>query len=158
MIFVTVGTHEQQFDRLIKKVDEISAKNKHEFIVQLGYSNYKPKNIKKTYKFIPYDETLNIIKNSDIIITHCGIGTVLSCIRYKKPIIVVPRQRRFNEHTNDHQMQLAKVLENDKKAICIYDINYLERAIKSVKKLKIKSYKQGNIVQKILKFIDNLGD
>lgn len=157
MIFVSVGTHEQQFNRLIKKIDELSSKDNYSFIAQYGYSDYKPKNIKKIYKFISYNKTLEIIKKSDVIITHCGIGTVLLCLRYKKPTIVVPRLRGFSEHTNDHQLQLAKILENDKKVICVYDLNELEKAIEIAKKMKIEPYKKGIIAKKIKIFINQLG-
>ena len=42
MIFVTVGTHEQAFDRLIKYIDDLKIKGviKEEVIIQTGYSNY----------------------------------------------------------------------------------------------------------------------
>ena len=44
MIFVTVGTHEQQFDRLVKKVDELkeSGTLKEEVVIQTGYSTFHP--------------------------------------------------------------------------------------------------------------------
>ena len=45
MIFVTVGTHEQQFDRLVEAVDRLGENGDfdEEIIIQIGYSTYKPR-------------------------------------------------------------------------------------------------------------------
>lgn len=43
MIFVTIGTHPGQFDRLIKKIDEIAPQIDEEIIIQTGFTNYVPK-------------------------------------------------------------------------------------------------------------------
>ena len=43
MIFVTVGTHEQQFNRLVEYIDKIAEKMDEEIIIQIGFSTYKPK-------------------------------------------------------------------------------------------------------------------
>ena len=45
MIFVTVGTHEQQFNRLVECVDQMKQKGllEDEVIIQTGFSTYEPK-------------------------------------------------------------------------------------------------------------------
>ena len=45
MIFVTVGTHEQPFNRLIEEIDKLKGDGiiKEEVIIQKGFSNYEPK-------------------------------------------------------------------------------------------------------------------
>ena len=45
MIFVTVGTHEQPFNRLIKKIDELKKNGiiQEEVIIQTGFSTYEPR-------------------------------------------------------------------------------------------------------------------
>lgn len=45
MIFVTVGTHEQPFNRLIQEVDHLVETGviKEEVFIQTGYSTYEPK-------------------------------------------------------------------------------------------------------------------
>ena len=44
MIFVTVGTHEQGFDRLIKEIDRLKEQNviEEDVIIQKGYTEYEP--------------------------------------------------------------------------------------------------------------------
>ena len=65
MIFVTVGTHEQQFDRLIKKIDELKKDGfiKEEVFIQTGYSDYEPKYCKWS-KLIPYKEMEQKVKEA----------------------------------------------------------------------------------------------
>ena len=44
MIFVTVGTHEQPFNRLVKKVDDLKKNGiiQEDVIIQTGFSTYEP--------------------------------------------------------------------------------------------------------------------
>lgn len=57
MIFVTVGTHEQPFNRLIQKVDELKRDGiiKDDVIIQTGFSTYEPKYCQWS-KLIPYQQ------------------------------------------------------------------------------------------------------
>lgn len=73
MIFVTVGTHEQQFNRLIMEMDQLKANGKidDEVFIQTGYSDYEPKHCQWT-KFVSFDEMTNYIEKSRIVITHGG--------------------------------------------------------------------------------------
>ena len=71
MIFVTVGTHEQPFNRLIKKVDELVAENiiNEEVTIQTGFSTYLPEHCRYKAMF-SYDEMQRNIEKARIIITH----------------------------------------------------------------------------------------
>ena len=61
MIFVTVGTHEQPFNRLIQKIDELKKDGtiQDDVIIQTGFSTYEPKYCKWS-KLIPYQQ---MVKN-----------------------------------------------------------------------------------------------
>lgn len=147
MIFVTVGTHEQPFDRLMKAIDSFAEKTDEKIIVQYGYSNYIPKNC-ITYNMISSDDMTNYVNEARIVITHGGPGSImLPLLKNKKPI-VVPRQHAFGEHVNDHQVLFTKFLEKDNKVIAIYDIDDLETAI-------LKYDKQENFSLDIEKNIHN---
>ena len=114
MIFVTVGTHEQQFDRLIQEVDRLKKENliQDEVFIQTGYSNYIPKYC-EWEKIISYEKMNQMIEESDIIITHGGPATFMGVIAKGKVPIVVPRQKKFGEHVNDHQLEFCnRVKEN----------------------------------------------
>lgn len=109
MIFVTVGTHEQPFDRLIKKIDELKRDNiiKEDVIIQTGFSTYEPQYCKWS-KLIPYDEMIKNVEDARIVITHGGPASFIMPLQIGKTPIVVPRQKQYNEHVNDHQLEFAR--------------------------------------------------
>ncbi len=143
MIFVTVGTHEQQFNRLVEEIDKLIEKGKllEKVIIQTGYSDYKPRHA-AWFKFKNKQEIEKIMRRANIIIAHGGSGTLLTASSLGKPVIGVPRLKKFNEHTNDHQIQIVKELEKEKRIIAVYDIKNLYNAIQKAKKMNIKSRKQ----------------
>lgn len=112
MIFVTVGTHEQQFNRLLRQLDELKQNGdiEEDIIAQTGYSTYKAKTIKEI-DFIPFFEMQSYFEKAHIVITHGGPSSFLEAIKYGKTPIVVPRQKKFDEHVNDHQVKFCKQVE-----------------------------------------------
>ncbi|PIU21159.1 MAG: beta-1,4-galactosyltransferase [Candidatus Diapherotrites archaeon CG08_land_8_20_14_0_20_34_12] len=157
-IFISVGTHPQQFDRLLAEADRISAKNKDlQFFAQIGNSEYEPKNFGFA-RFLEEKEYVERFKKSDLIIAHGGAGTIINALELNKPLIVVPRLKKFKEHTDDHQLDLAKVLEKNGKCLAVYEIERLENAINNSKdkKYEMSSEKEG-IIKKIKDFIEKEG-
>lgn len=132
MIFVTVGTHEQPFNRLIKEVDRLKKEGiiTDEVFIQTGFSTYEPqycdwKNI------ISYSEMEDYMNRADIIITHGGPATFMGAIAKGKKPIVVPRQEKFGEHVNDHQLDFAYQVKNRYDNIeVIEDIKTLQQFLK----------------------------
>ena len=126
MIFITVGTHEQGLDRLLLEVDNLINDRiiKDNVFAQIGYSKYIPKNYK--YKeMLGFDEMNEIVKNSEIVITHGGPGSIFQVIQSGKIPIVVPRNPKYKEHVDEHQILFTKRLEKTKKVIGVYDISEL---------------------------------
>lgn len=109
MIFVTVGTHEQPFNRLIQCVDDLKKDGiiTEDVIIQTGYSTYKPEYC-KWKKLFSYQEMLRLVDVARIVITHGGPSSFIMPLQIGKTPIVVPRKHEFNEHVNDHQMEFAK--------------------------------------------------
>ena len=96
MILVTLGTQKFQFNRLLKKIDEMieSGLIKEEVIAQTGFSTYIPKNYE--YKdFFDKDEFKNIIEKTDIVITHSGVGTIIKSLGFNKPVIEESFAKKF---------------------------------------------------------------
>lgn len=128
MIFVTVGTHEQQFDRLVSKIDELVGNGsiQEEVFIQTGYSNYEPKNC-TWKKLISYKEMQDYINNARVVITHGGPASFLAPLQVGKIPIVVPRQYEFSEHVNNHQLEFAlKVQERQNNIIVVQNIEELK--------------------------------
>lgn len=131
MIFVTVGTHEQQFNRLIQEIDKLSENGiiKEEVIIQTGFSTYICKNC-KCEKIIPYSQVIKYIEEARIIITHGGPATFIMPLQIGKVPVVVPRQKKYGEHVNDHQLEFAKLVEEKQgNIIVIEEVDRLGQAI-----------------------------
>lgn len=165
MIFVTVGTHEQPFNRLIQKVDELKRDGAitEEVIMQTGFSTYEPKYC--TYsKLYPYSEMQQIVQNARIVITHGGPSSFIMPLQIGKIPIVVPRQKDFNEHVNNHQVEFAEaVKERYGNIIVVENIEDLQRTIldydKIVDGMKDKVAALGNnakFVSELEKIADQL--
>ncbi|MDI6807227.1 MAG: PssE/Cps14G family polysaccharide biosynthesis glycosyltransferase [Candidatus Aenigmarchaeota archaeon] len=153
MILVTVGTHDQGFPRLIKAIDNLARNIKERVILQIGYSKYKPKNC-EWFEFIPYENFIELCRESNLIITHGGVGSIMISLQFKKPTVVVPRLKKFNEHVDDHQLQIAKELEKQKRVIVVYDIKELSNAIQRAKKFAVFRIRGRNRILNIIeKFV-----
>jgi UDP-N-acetylglucosamine transferase subunit ALG13 len=125
MIFVTVGTHEQPFDRLVEYMDKWAEKNEEKVIMQIGFCDYEPE-FAEWSRFYGYDEMTNLVKEARIIITHGGPSSFILPIKMGKTPIVVPRQKKFDEHVNDHQLTFCRtVKERMDNIILVEDINEL---------------------------------
>ena len=137
MIYVTAGTHEQGFDRLIKEIDRLKGENviKEDVIIQKGYTNYNPINC-ITYDLVGYDDMKKYQKEARIIITHGGPASFIDPLTIGKIPIVVPRQKKFGEHVNNHQVEFVKqIVTRDNCIIPVYNISDLEDKIVNYDKI-----------------------
>lgn len=133
MIFVTVGTHEQPFNRLLKELDILVNKGiiKEKVIIQSGFSTYKPKYC-ESKKFFSAKQMTSLIEKAHIVITHGGPASFIQVLQMGKIPIVVPRQVQYGEHINNHQVDFVKLIEKEKNNIIpIYNIEDLKIAIKA---------------------------
>lgn len=131
MIFVTVGTHEQQFNRLIKVMDDLKKSQiiKEKVIIQIGFSTYEPKYCEWS-KLLSYKMMIKYVAEARIVITHGGPASFIMPLQIGKNPVVVPRQFEFNEHVNNHQVEFTKaVSERQGNIIPLYDIDKLEEVI-----------------------------
>lgn len=113
MIFVTVGTHEQSFNRLVKYMDELKKEHviKEDVFIQTGYSTYEPQFCKWS-ALLSYQEMVQRVKEAHIIITHGGPSSFIMPLQIGKIPIIVPRRKVFDEHVNDHQIEFIKAIAN----------------------------------------------
>lgn len=136
MIFVTVGTHEQSFERLLKCIDKMldDGNITEEVICQKGFTDYEPKNF-KAEKLLPYEKMQEYIEKARIVVTHGGPASFLEPLKYGKIPVVVPRKKEFNEHVNNHQLDFSKevkkrmnniIVVEDEKELINAIINYNE--------------------------------
>ena len=108
MIFVTLGTQKFQFNRLLRMMDDLIENKKiHERVfAQIGNSDYLPQYYEYC-NFLSNNDYEEYIKNCDILVSHSGVGTIMTGLKYRRKIIVVPRLSKYGEHIDDHQTQIA---------------------------------------------------
>ena len=122
MIFVTVGTHEQPFNRLVECIDNLKrdAVIQEDVVIQTGFSTYEPKYC--TWKnLFSYQEMLKLVGEARMVITHGGPSSFIMPLQIGKTPIVVPRQHKFNEHVNDHQVSFSKAVADRMGTIIVVD-------------------------------------
>ena len=125
MIFVTVGTHEQSFERLTDYMDKWAGSHDEEVIVQLGYTKKVPVNC-TWHKMIKHDDYLRLLDNARIVITHGGPACFTEVLKSGKVPIVVPRMKKMGEHVDDHQVEICREYEKKyRNIIVIEDIEKL---------------------------------
>jgi UDP-N-acetylglucosamine transferase subunit ALG13 len=108
MIFLTVGT-QFSFDRLVRAVDKAVGQNgfKETVFAQIGDSSYRPLNFEAVSSLEKRVFDNYMFKASGII-SHAGIGTIMVALENNKPLLVIPRLKRYGEVVNDHQNVLAR--------------------------------------------------
>ena len=148
MIFVTVGTHEQQFNRLVEYMDKWAAEHDENVIMQTGYSTYEPKHCEWD-KLFPYQKMVEMVNEARVVITHGGPSSFIMPLQIGKTPIVVPRQYKYNEHVNNHQVKFCKEVESRMGTIVVVeDIEKLGGVIESYDEIK----KEGNNTSNNAKF------
>lgn len=157
-IFASAGTHSQQFDRLFMALDKLlqSGKLKAEIFGQTGNSTYLPKGYAFA-KFVSDSEYLQKIRWADVVIGHGGAGLIVAALEAKKPLVVLPRLKKFGEHTDDHQIELAEKMAKIGKAVCVRDISDLSAAIKNAQKLgRQKASNKQKLISDIKRYLTGL--
>ena len=156
MIFITVGT-QLPFNRLIQAVD-LWAKEHPEASIfgQIGKGTFTPNFFKYKTELSPV-EYERCVNNCNLIVSHAGIGTILSAMNLKKRIIVFPRRADLNEHRNNHQMATARWLENLKGIYIAQNSETLIGLLNKHEKLQlpeaISQYASGKLINTIRSFL-----
>lgn len=127
MIYATVGTLFLDFPRLVGKMDAIAAESGERVIVQTGMGTTIPEHC-EYFDFKSRDEVIAIQRDARVIVCHGGIGTLLDALEVRRPIVMVPRRKAFNEHLTDHQMDVAEAVARRGWARVILDIDELPDA------------------------------
>lgn len=152
LILVTLGTQNVDFTRLLKEIDKLINQKiiNDKVIVQSGYTNYKSNNF-EIIPLLTFEELNEYLKKADLIITHGGVGSILDGIKNNKKVIAVPRLKKYNEASNDHQIQIVNAFAKRKYILECEKINELKQKIKDSKNFTPEKYKSNNKY-----FINNL--
>ena len=158
MVLVLLGTQNNDFKRLIKEVEKNiqNGKIKEEVIVQAGFTKYES-NLMQIFDMKSQEELDKLKEKSSYIITHGGVGSIISSIEKGKKVIAVPRYSKYGEHVNDHQTDIVKMFNGKKYIIGIQNVEELGIAIDKLDEFKPCKYESDSdrLVEIIENFIDN---
>ena len=157
MILVLLGTQNNSFHRLLKEIENC-IDNKiinEDVMVQAGYTKYSSDKM-EIFDFISANKFNELLQRANLIITHGGVGSITSSIKIGKKVIAIPRLKEFNEHVNNHQIQIIESFDHLGYIKAIYNVNELENAIKNIDSFTPNKYISNN--QNILKIITNYID
>ena len=155
MIFVTLGTHELEFTRLLNYLERMDIDE--DVIIQCGNTNFES----KKYKVIPFltQEQFNqVMDKCDLLICHGGVGSILSALKHNKKVITVPRLSKYNEHNDNHQVEICKKFSKENYIINCLNYEEIEYAIKNYKSISLKPYifDNSSLLGFIKNYIDNI--
>ena len=153
MILVTLGTQKQSFTRLLDMVE--NSKIKDEIIVQAGHTKYESKNM-KILDLIPPAEFEKYQNEANLIITHGGVGSIVSSVKKGKRVIAVPRLHKYGEHVNDHQIEIVERFNKNRCIIGVNGVEELKQAIIDSKDFVPNKFEGNN--EKMLKIIEDFID
>ena len=150
MIFLTVGTHEQQFDRLIRWVDELDQPS----FIQYGFS--QPPKVAKGEKLIAYEKVRELTQTADVVIVQGGAGSILTALDYNRVPVAVPRYAEFDEHVDDHQLEIVEKMADRGLVVPLLKDGNLVDAIEQAKlreQEKATAFQKNN--QQLVDVLDN---
>ena len=157
MILVTLGTQDKSFHRLLEAIQkQIDLGNiNEEVIVQAGTTKFESKEM-KLFDLIPYDEFDNLIEQCDLLITHGGVGSIITGLKHHKKVIAAARLKKYNEHGNDHQLQILNSFKQAGYILTLDHFDELDKVLKEAKKFKPKKYKSNTkkMIALVSDFID----
>ena len=128
LIFVTLGTQDKQFKRLLEAVDKLDINDK--IIAQTGSTEFKSDKV-EIHKYLSQRKFNQYMKDADMIITHAGVGTIIAGLKLHKKMIVAARRAEYKEHVNNHQMQILEAFSKDGYILPLYDFEDLPKLIKT---------------------------
>jgi UDP-N-acetylglucosamine transferase subunit ALG13 len=140
MIYITVGTHPNGFDELIKIFDSIAFENRSlKIIAQIANGKYKPKYF-EYFNFLSREKHLSYLKKSEFIVTHGGLASIAESSLFKKKIIVYPRKIYVHD-----QVSSAKLLNKFYSFRLASSKDEIKFVLTNFKNSKEKKTKQSNV-------------
>jgi UDP-N-acetylglucosamine transferase subunit ALG13 len=156
VIFVTVGT-DLPFDRLVRVVDDwAAATGRDDVFAQIGKAARCPRHIAFS-RFLEPVEYRRRLTEASSLVSHAGMGTILTALQYRKPVLVMPRRAALGEQRNDHQLATARRLAALGKVRVAFDENELRTQLAQFDELSapaaIGAYAQAELLAAIRGFI-----
>ncbi len=152
MIFVTLGTQDKPFKRLLDYLEHSNIDD--EIVVQNGFTEYKSNKL-KLFKYLDKDKFDEYLNKADFVICHAGVGTIVNCLKDGKKVLTVPRLAKYGEHQNDHQLQIANAYYQKGYILVMNDGDDFNKKIEELRHFEPKTFVSNNeiFVNKLKKYI-----
>jgi UDP-N-acetylglucosamine transferase subunit ALG13 len=112
-------------------MDEIAGKIDEPVVIQRGHSDYQPQNA-EFFGYVPFDRALDYFRRARIVVGHVASGTIINAHKFRKPLVAVPRQQRFNEDVDDHQLETARAIVGRPGIYVVFDPDELKEVISKI--------------------------
>lgn len=146
-IFVTIGTmRDLSFSRIFKVIDELCEEGILDgttISAQMGAESYQPNHF-KGFEMLEDDAFRQLIRESDVIISHAGTGTVTTCLKLGKKVIVFPRMAKYKEHYDNHQIELSDVFTQKGYVLSAHNKDQLKICLQELDSFKPQPFISNN--------------
>ena len=160
MIFLTVGT-QFPFDRLVRAIDGLAGRDGFcsQIFAQIGNTSYKPTNF-RAVSSIEKESFDKYVQDAEAIIGHAGMGTIAMALAHSKPLLVMPRLKKYGEVVHDHQVDIAKEFEKLGHLLVAYNEDQLAQKIQQLKTFSpVPRENQAEVVaDRIRQFLNSLSE
>lgn len=157
LILITLGTNDKSFARLLEEVQRLINEKKitDRIVVQAGVTEFRSSKM-EILDLIPFLEFDDLINQCDLLITHGGVGSIITGIKKGKTVIAVPRLAKYGEHVNDHQLQIIDNFDKAGYIIGLTEVSQLEEALSAAKTFTPNKYQSNteNMISLVKKCIE----
>lgn len=140
-LFVPLGTQKFPFGRIITALNHLVDQGKYqadEIVMQSALYPIKP--MFTHFGLIPNDEFNRCMKEAEVVVTHSGVNSIISCMEKGKPLVVCPRLHEYGEHVDNHQMEIATLMRDKYDVLICTDMKDLPELIEKAKTHKYKPW------------------
>lgn len=154
MILVVLGTQDKRFERLLKVVEEAIDQGviKEEVMVQAGCTVYDSSKM-NVVDYVDMTTFEQWMKDCRLLITHGGVGTIMSALRNKKPVIACARLAKYGEHHNDHQCEIIETFYEKGYLIPLRDGQSLKEVLSAAENFVVPEVESNN--HKMIELLSN---
>lgn len=154
MILVVLGTQDKRFERLLKVVEEAIDQGviKEEVMVQAGCTVYDSSKM-NVVDYVDMTTFEQWMKDCRLLITHGGVGTIMSALRNKKPVIACARLAKYGEHHNDHQCEIIETFYEKGYLIPLRDGQSLKEVLSAAENFVVPEVESNN--HKMIELLTN---
>lgn len=140
-LFVPLGTQKFPFGRIITALNLLVEQGRYkpeEIVMQSALYPVKP--IFTAFGLIPNEDFNHYMKEAEVIVTHSGVNSIISCMEMGKPLVICPRFHEYGEHVDNHQIEIATLMHDKYDVLVCTDMKDLPALIEQTKTHKYKPW------------------